>query len=37
MPVSEVVMNIQWDNAYENHFLNTKVLYSLVFIEIMYY
>lgn len=37
MPVSKVVMNIQWDNAYENLFLNTKVLYSLVFIEIMYY
>lgn len=37
MPIWKMVMNIQWNNAYENHFLNTKVLYSFVFIEIMYY
>lgn len=37
MPTSKAVMKIQWDNASENHFLNTKVLYSFVFIEIMYY
>ena len=37
MPTSKVVMKIKWDSAYENHFLNTEVLYRLVFTEITYY
>lgn len=35
--MSKVVVRIKWKNAYENHFLKTKVLYSFVFIEITYY